>query len=198
MSSWEVMLSKGQEWNWYNDPTWRVQRLFFIFVIALGALVFRELRIAHPVADIRPLAERNFAGSCVIIFCAFGMLYGASTSVPGLLQSLTLLIWPRIVLICGLSLIFAPISVAAFKYTPTHLRAAAVGLSALLRNGVGSVGTSMAQTIVERREQLHNATIGELIDPFNPVVLNFSEQGRMFFLQQSGDSAAAELLNVQA
>ena len=88
MSSWEIMLSKGQEWDWYNDPVWRVQTLFFVFVIALGVLVFRERRIAHPVVDFRPLAERNFAGSCVIIFCAFAVLYGASTSLPGLLQSL--------------------------------------------------------------------------------------------------------------
>src|SRR5881227_3167481 len=31
MSSWEVMLSKGQEWDWYNDPFWRVQTLFLLF-----------------------------------------------------------------------------------------------------------------------------------------------------------------------
>ena len=56
-------------------------------------------------------------------------------------------IWPRVVLIVGLSMIFAPINVAAFKYTPPHLRGAAVGLFALLRNEGGSVGTSMAQTL---------------------------------------------------
>ena len=36
MSSWEVMLSKGQEWDWYNDPFWRVQTLFVLFVLGLG------------------------------------------------------------------------------------------------------------------------------------------------------------------
>ena len=25
MVSWEVMLSKGQEWDWLGDPFWRVQ-----------------------------------------------------------------------------------------------------------------------------------------------------------------------------
>ena len=60
------------------------------------------------------------------------------------------------------------------------------------------MGTSLAQTIVERREQFHNARIGELIDPFNPAVQAFSEQGRAFFLQQTGDSAAAQELTVQA
>src|SRR6202035_2357024 len=50
--------------------------------------IFRELRIANPVINFRALAERNLAASCIIIFCAFGVLYGASTSLPGLLQSL--------------------------------------------------------------------------------------------------------------
>ena len=79
-------------------------------------------------------------------------------------------IWPRVVLIVGLSMIFAPLNVAAFKYTPTHLRGAAVGLFALLRNEGGSVGTSMAQTIQERREQFHLARVGEFLDPLNPHV----------------------------
>ena len=47
----------------------------------------------------------------------------------------------------GGGLLFAPVNVAAFKYTPVHLRGAAVGLLSLLRTEGGSVGTSMAQTI---------------------------------------------------
>ena len=27
MVSWEIMLSKGQEWDWFGDPFWRVQTL---------------------------------------------------------------------------------------------------------------------------------------------------------------------------
>jgi len=261
MSCWEVMLSKGQEWDWYNDPFWRVQTLFVLFVLGLGALIFRELRIANPVVDFRPLSERNFAASCLIIFCSFGVLYGASTSLPGLLQSLfgydayvsglvqspagffsilmmvvvgALLgrgtdarwliaggllvmvagnywmammnlyispgqvIWPRVVMIMGLSMIFAPINVAAFKYTPEHLRGAAVGLFALLRNEGGSVGTSMAQTLVQRREQFHTSRVGEFLDPLNPAVKSFLQQGRAFFFQQTGDRAASRQLTLQA
>src|SRR5262249_26253659 len=88
MSCWEVMLSKGQEWGWYNDPFWRVQTLFILCVVGLVGLIVRELRIANPVVNFRPLGERNFAASCIIIFSAYGVLYGASTSLPGLLQSL--------------------------------------------------------------------------------------------------------------
>src|SRR5205823_12245356 len=88
LSSWEILLSKGQEWDWYNDPFGKAQTLAVLFVVCLGALVFRELRIANPVVNFRPLGERNLAASCVIIFCAYAVLYGASTSLPGLLQSL--------------------------------------------------------------------------------------------------------------
>ncbi len=107
-------------------------------------------------------------------------------------------VWPRMVLTLGLGLIFAPINVAAFKYTPMHLRGAAVGLLALLRNEGGSVGTSMAQTIQERREQFHLSRVGEFLDPFNPAVNSFSEQARAFFLQQTGDPAGSQQMALQA
>ncbi len=261
MSSWEIMLSKGQEWDWLGDPFWRVQTLLALFLAGLGLLIFRELRIDNPVVNFRPLGERNLAASCVIIFCAFGVLYGASTSLPGLLQSLfgydayvsglvqspagigsilmllvvgTLLgrgldarwliaagllvmaagcywmsqmnlyispwqvVWPRVVMICGLSMVFAPLNVAAFKYTPQHLRGAAVGLFALLRNEGASVGTSVAQTVQERREQFHLARVGEFLDPFNPSVSSFFGEARALFYQQSGDPAGSGQQAVQA
>jgi DHA2 family multidrug resistance protein len=101
-------------------------------------------------------------------------------------------------MICGLSMIFAPLNVAAFKYTPQHLRGAAVGLFALLRNEGGSVGTSMAQTIQERRLQFHTSRVGEFLDPLNPAVNSFGEQARAFFFQQTGDAAGSQQMAVQA
>src|SRR5437588_9674415 len=95
-------------------------------------------------------------------------------------------------------MVFAPLNVAAFKYTPQHLRGAAVGLFALLRNEGGSVGTSVAQTMQQRREQFHLARVGEFLDPFNPAVNAFSEQGRAFFLQQTGDPVLSQQMTWQA
>jgi DHA2 family multidrug resistance protein len=261
ISCWEVMLSKGQEWDWYNDPFWRVQTLFLVFVVGLGALIAWELRVPDPVVNFRPLLERNLAACCIIIFCAYGVLYGASTSLPGLLQSLFgydayvsglvqspsgffsimglvvvgrligrgvdarwliaggllimaagnywmalmnlyispwQVVWPRVVLIVGLSMIFVSLNVAAFKYTPAHLRGAAVGLLALLRNEGGSVGTSIAQTFQQRREQFHTARVGEFLDPLNPYVTGFLDQSRAFFAQQTGDPAGSQMTAVQA
>lgn len=33
---WEVMLSKGQEWDWLGDPFWRVQALAILFAVGLA------------------------------------------------------------------------------------------------------------------------------------------------------------------
>src|SRR5438067_538676 len=48
MVCWEVMLSKGQEWDWLDDPSGRVQVLLVLFVLSLAGFVFRELRTANP------------------------------------------------------------------------------------------------------------------------------------------------------
>jgi DHA2 family multidrug resistance protein len=101
-------------------------------------------------------------------------------------------------MICGLSMVFAPLSVAAFKYIPTQLRGAAVGLFALLRNEGGSVGTSVAQTVQERRAQFHASRVDEFIDRLNPQVNAFMEQTGKFFYQQSGDPAGSQQQAVQA
>ena len=88
MVCWEVVLSKGQEWDWFGDPFWRVQRLSILFAICLGALIFRELRIKAPLINFRTLKDRNFRACCIIIACAFGVLYANTTTLPALLQSL--------------------------------------------------------------------------------------------------------------
>ena len=38
MVSWEVMLSKGQEWDWLGDPFWRVQTLVIFIGGGFGCI----------------------------------------------------------------------------------------------------------------------------------------------------------------
>ncbi len=57
MSCWEIMLSKGQEWDWLGDPFWRVQTLLMLFVVGLGCLLFREMRIEQSGGQL-PVARR--------------------------------------------------------------------------------------------------------------------------------------------
>jgi DHA2 family multidrug resistance protein len=260
MACWETMLSKGQEWDWLGDPFGRVQTLLAVFVLGLGFLIFHELRTDSPIINFRVLRERNLAVSCVIMFFAFAALYGASISLPGMLQSLfgydalraglvmspsgisslaamilvgvlvgrgldarwpiaiglvvmtvgnywmsqmnleispSQVVGPRMVLTLGLGLLFAPMSVAAYKYTPVHLRGAAVGLLSLLRTEGGSAGTSLAQIIQERREQFHLSRVTEGLSLLNTHVQTFLGRARDLFLQRTGDPARSPLLSLQ-
>jgi DHA2 family multidrug resistance protein len=261
MTAWEVLLSKGQEWDWFGDPFWRVQTLTAIFVIGLFALVVRETGLENPLINFRTLRDRNYRACCVIIFCAFGVLYANTTTLPAMLQTLfgydattsglvlspagifavimlfivgALLsrgmdaryaigaglltmaagnywmsilnleispwqvVWPRVVIIAGLSMVFAPLNVAAFLYIPKELRGAAVGLLALLRNEGGSVGTSVAKIIVDRRQQFHTLRLNESLDAFNPSLNSLFSEGRAFFLQQTGDRVASQKMTLGA
>ena len=105
---------------------------------------------------------------------------------------------PRMVLTLGLGLIFALASAAAYKYIPVHLRGAAVGLFSLLRTEGGSVGTSMANTIQEPRQQFHLSRLGENLGPLNSHVQSFLEQTREFFQPWPGDTARSQQLAVQS
>ncbi len=72
-----------------------------------------------------------------------------------------------------------------------------MGLLSLLRNEGGSVETSMAQTIQERRDQFHSLRLGEWLDPFNAAARSFFDQAVGTFLQQTGDPVAAQQLTLQ-
>jgi DHA2 family multidrug resistance protein len=261
MSCWEIMLSKGQEWDWLSDPFGRVQTLVAIFVLGLGFLIFHEMRTASPIIDFRILGERNFAVSCVIMFFAFAVVYGASIALPSMLQTLfgydalraglvmspsgvsslaamvvvgfllgrqfdarwliaaglvvmaaanywmvrlnlqispRQVVGPRMLLTLGLGLLFAPISVAAYKYVPMNLRGAAVGLLSLLRTEGGSVGTSMSQTIQERREQFHLSRLTDGLGLLNSHVYGFLGRTRDLFFQRTGDPARSPLLSLES
>ena len=261
IASLEVMLDKGQEWDWLGDVFCRVQTLLIVFVLALAGLLYRELTIASPLVNFRVLRERNFTVSCGITFGAFAVLYMSSVALPlmlltcfgydayaaglvlwpaGVFSAVVLLVvgrllcwgiearwliaagllimsasnywmalmnldispslavWPRVMTIIGLSLMIAPLNVAAFLYIPKHLRGAAVGLLALLRNEGSSFGVSLVLTLQERRSQFHCTRIGEFLDPLNPKVSSFLEHAQGIFYRQTGDSAISQQMALQS
>ncbi len=107
-------------------------------------------------------------------------------------------VWPRVVVIAGLSMIFAPLNVAAFMHVPQEMRAGAVGLLALLRNEGGSVGTSVAKTIHDRRDQFHALRLNERLDELNPAVNQFLQTGGDFFRQHTGDAAISQSMALKS
>ena len=57
MVSWEVMLSKGQEWDWLGDPFWRVQTLGISFTVGLVGLIFLGAASPQPRGQFPALAR---------------------------------------------------------------------------------------------------------------------------------------------
>ena len=108
------------------------------------------------------------------------------------------MVWPRVVQIVGLSILFTPLNVAAYASLDPKLRGAAVGLFALLRNEGGSVGTSMAKTVLDRREQFHVERLGEWLDPLNPNLNAALAKIRPRFLAMTGDPAGSDAMAWQA
>jgi DHA2 family multidrug resistance protein len=93
--------------------------------------------------------------------------------------------WPPVLLVLGLSICFCTGERRRPSlYTPPLLRGAAVGLLSLPRNEGGSVGTSLARTLQERRDQFHTLRLGGSLDPFNPAVHSFLKEAKARFLQR--------------
>jgi DHA2 family multidrug resistance protein len=88
LSCWEVLLSKGQEWDWFGDPFWRIQILFILMICGFPLLIIWELNYQRPIIDFRVLRDRNLAIGCIVLFCAFAVLYSASIALPAMLQTL--------------------------------------------------------------------------------------------------------------
>jgi DHA2 family multidrug resistance protein len=82
----EVALDRGQIEDWFGSPfiCWMLGLALFGWV---GTIVW-EMRAKDPVIDFRLLANRNFAISNVLFF-VFGLgLFGSTTLIPQILQSL--------------------------------------------------------------------------------------------------------------
>ncbi|MHC5538015.1 DHA2 family efflux MFS transporter permease subunit [Singulisphaera rosea] len=257
MATMEVILSKGQEWDWYNDPFWRVQTLIVLFVIGLVGTVVWESRHPSPILNLGPFRDRNFVASGITAYVTFAIVYTSMTLLPGMLQSLygynavwsglvmspaglfsipamlvisimlgkkvdarwlvvggaivmsagafwfTLLnldvgpshfVWPRVVQQLGTACMFAPLSVAAFKYLPRELRGPAAGLFAMLRNEGGSAGTSLGKTIVERRISFHDDRLVGNLNPLSTPFEDAMQSGQAFYMQMTGDPESSRML----
>jgi DHA2 family multidrug resistance protein len=72
-----------------------------------------------------------------------------------------------------------------------------VGLFALLRNEGGSVGTSLAQTLQERRQQFHDLRLNDWINHFHQAANLYSSQLQAYFFQRTGDAALSHRMTVQ-
>jgi len=86
LGSLEVVLDEGQKEDWFSS------NFIIVFAIAaaiaLIAVVWWELRQPNPIIDFRILKERNFTLATVSMLVLGFVLYGSTTLLPLLLQTL--------------------------------------------------------------------------------------------------------------
>lgn len=116
----QIVLDKGEREDWFNSAY--IVRLSLISAIALTVFIWNELRVGHPVVDLRVFRDRSFAAGNVIMFMGFFALFGTLVLLPLYLQKLMnyTALWAGLVL--------GPGGMASFIIMPL--------VGALLRKGV--------------------------------------------------------------
>jgi DHA2 family multidrug resistance protein len=82
----QVVLDKGEREDWFSSAF--ITRLVIIAVVALGVLIYHELKTRHPVVELRLFKERNYAAGVTIMFFFGFVLYGSIMLLPLFLQTL--------------------------------------------------------------------------------------------------------------
>jgi len=81
----QYVLDKGQENDWFSSSIILVS--FIIALVALAALVVRELTHENPIMDLRLLKLRNFATAVIFGFILGMVLNGTTVLIPQFLQN---------------------------------------------------------------------------------------------------------------
>jgi DHA2 family multidrug resistance protein len=127
---------------------------------------------------------------------AFGLVLFAYSSFMNTTMSLDYSgdqFWiPNIVRAIGQALTLAPLSNVSLGSVAPQDAAAASGISNMMRNLGGAIGTAVLATIVTKREQFHSNIIGQSVDLGREEVRNrIAEMTRYFLSHGVADPAAA-------
>lgn len=126
----QVVLDKGEREDWFESHF--IVTLTVIAVVALTAFVLVELRVAHPVVNLRVFKDPTFAAGNVIMFTGYFCLFGSIVLLPLYLQNLMgyTALWAGLVLGPGglASLMIMPVAGMLMKRGVRPNRLLAVGL----------------------------------------------------------------------
>ena len=86
-----------------------------------------------------------------------------------LMVSSSSIVWPNIISGFAMGFIFVPLTTMAMGTLANEQMGNASGVFNLMRNTGGSMGIAAMTTMLARRGQLHQATLVQHINPYNPV-----------------------------
>jgi len=133
----------------------------------IATILFLALvgRIMNKV-DVRLLVGTGF------FICALSLLWMTDFYLDISFQRLML---ARIVQGISLAFLFVPLNTIAFRSIPREKTNNASALINLARNFGGSIGISVAATLVTRREQFHQSRLVESLQGFNPAYPDYTK-----------------------
>src|SRR6516165_4891255 len=82
----QIMLDKGQDDDWLSSGFIRL--LLFGAMIGFAAFLIWELRVEHPIVNLRVLKDRNLSIGATLLFLLGAILYGTTAVLPLFLQNL--------------------------------------------------------------------------------------------------------------
>ncbi|MCB2185135.1 MAG: DHA2 family efflux MFS transporter permease subunit [Deltaproteobacteria bacterium] len=82
----QIVLDKGQLEDWFSSTYIAV--LSGVSLVSLVALVFWELKVEHPILNLRIFKDRSFATGNVVMFMGFFAFFGSIVLLPLYLQNL--------------------------------------------------------------------------------------------------------------
>lgn len=120
-------------------------------------------------------------GTRVLIACGFGFLAisAAMLSRVDLTIAMNSVAWPAVINGFGSPFVFVPLTVVATSTLRREQIGNATGLYNLMRNIGGSIGISLATTLIARRAQVHQMILAAHVTPFDNAA-----QSQLSMLQQ--------------
>jgi DHA2 family multidrug resistance protein len=140
-----------------------------------------------------PLAGRsvNIMPPKYAIAGGMAVVAGAMWYVTGLNGDLTwsYAAWTRVFLAVGLPFVFIPITTASYEGLPREKTNQASALINVARNLGGSLGVSLAQTMLAQRQQFHQSRLTEHVYPSSPQYQETVRQAEQFFGSKASSAA---------
>jgi len=82
----EVVLDKGQEWDWFGSQA--IVVLTVLTTVGLAGGLVWELHHPQPFINLRLLRDRSFLVGCIIVSSTYAVLYGSTLLLPQMMQGL--------------------------------------------------------------------------------------------------------------
>jgi len=178
----QIMLDKGQEEDWFGSGFIRL--LVVIAVVGLAAFVIRELRVEHPIVDLRVFKVRTYATGVFMMTVLGFVLYGSTVLIPIWLQ--TLMGYPALeagwaMLPRGLgSFLFMPIvGILVAKMEPRKLLAAGITLTSTSLFLLAALNLDAGYWDIFMPQIVQGVAMGLLFVPLTTVTFDPIEKARM-------------------